>query len=435
MANKIQAEDLVRIVGLLDQVSILAKNRSIYGEDHNRTRKDLARVAHVSSEIRSMLRKIRRRLYLICRNERFYLENLPLPRGAFEKFFLEQLQTRRVSGIEIMLDTDISELEHLSGLFSDTADDYRSRFRWLSAEKVYYLEHRPSIDDGSGGIYDSPLFSIPELRIQEEHYLMALRELSDFMERCEDTMPEELGSIGNVTQKLVDQLLESPDGLVPLTSVPYYDSFTYYHSLNVCVLSLTAARQVVTSPVILERIAQAALLHDLGKSRVPRDILYKPGRLTDAEAQVVRDHPVSGAAILQSMPKVDPLNATVAFGHHIKDGGSGYPRVSSSYRIDPVTRLVEIVDIFEALTANRPYKTPMTAKQAFEILYSAPDLVTFRPYVDLLFHAIGNNQIVGDLECDDSEFIEAVTNDEHVPSFDEELEANDEQPQLSMEEG
>ncbi|MCA8959084.1 MAG: HD domain-containing protein [Planctomycetes bacterium] len=389
MARSIQSQDLHEVAALLEQAAILVKNRSIYGEEHTRTHKSLVKVGHAVGQLQESLRRVRRRVFIINRNERFYLENMPLPKGPYEHFFNEQLKQRSASGLEISLEGEVHGFEHAAALFADASEQRFSRFRWLSPEKVYYLENRISAGDEGGGIFDSPLFSIPELRIQEEHYLAALRQLEVFMEHCEEATPEEFASIEGVTRRLVDQLLEAPDGVVPLTTVPYYDSFTYYHSLNVCVLTLAAARRVITSAPILERIAQAALLHDVGKSRVPKEILYKPGRLNDSEAKVIRDHPVLGAAILQKLPVVDPLNVSVAFGHHIKDGGAGYPRVSPGYRLDPVTRLVEVVDIFEALTANRPYKTAMTARQAFEILYGSSDLLSFRPYIDLLYHAIG----------------------------------------------
>ncbi|MEM7233103.1 MAG: HD domain-containing phosphohydrolase [Planctomycetota bacterium] len=409
MARSLNTEDVRAVTDLLEQSSILAKNRAIYGHDHARTRKSFARVCHSLSEIRSRLRRVRRRLYVIRRQERYYMENVPLPHGMYEGFLNERLDNEDAGGLEIILDSDITEFEHVAALFADAEESRFSRFGWLSREKVFYLENRGNMDDGSAGIYDSAIFSIPELRIQEEHYLGALHELELFMDRCDDATPEELDQISGATNRLVDQLLSAPEGVVPLTTAPYHDSFTYYHSLNVCVLTLAAARKVVTQVDVLERIAQAALLHDLGKSKVPKEILYKPGRLTDSEAKVVRDHPVVGAALLQKMPTVDPLSVSVAFGHHIKDGGEGYPRVNSSFRLDPVTQLVEVVDIFEALTANRPYKKSMTARQAFEILYGAPDLLSFRPYVDLLFYAVGDQPVVSesllDDEQDDSEIV------------------------------
>ena len=132
---------------------------------------------------------------------------------------------------------------------------------------------------------------------------------------------------------------------------------------------------------------------DVSKASVPLDILYKAGRLDDSELDIIMAHPVDGARILQRFPQVDPLAVCVAFGHHIKDNGTGYPQVPSTFRIGSVTALLEVADIFEALTSLRPYKRPLTARQAFEVLYSMPNMATRRPYIDLLLNAVGLHPI------------------------------------------
>ncbi|HET9012890.1 MAG TPA: HD domain-containing phosphohydrolase [Gemmatimonadaceae bacterium] len=144
--------------------------------------------------------------------------------------------------------------------------------------------------------------------------------------------------------------------LLPLLTLKEFDQYTTTHALNVSVLSMGLAEYMGLSPREVRAYGVAGMLHDLGKVRVPKDILTKPGKLTPEEWSLMRSHTVEGARlILQSDQNLD-VAALVAFEHHIMINGGGYP--DRHYRCDchKASRLVHVCDVYDALRTKRPYR-------------------------------------------------------------------------------
>ena len=144
--------------------------------------------------------------------------------------------------------------------------------------------------------------------------------------------------------------------LLPLLTLKEFDQYTTTHALNVSVLSMGLAEFMGLSPREVRAYGVAGMLHDLGKVRVPKDILTKPGKLTPEEWALMRSHTVEGARlILQSDENLD-VAALVAFEHHIMINGGGYP--DRHYRCDchKASTLVHVCDVYDALRTKRPYR-------------------------------------------------------------------------------
>jgi HD-GYP domain-containing protein (c-di-GMP phosphodiesterase class II) len=144
--------------------------------------------------------------------------------------------------------------------------------------------------------------------------------------------------------------------LLPLLTLKEFDQYTTTHALNVSVLSMGLAEFMGLSPREVRSYGVAGMLHDLGKVRVPKDILTKPGKLTPEEWALMRSHTVEGARlILQSDQNLD-VAALVAFEHHIMINGGGYP--DRHYRCDchRASALVHVCDVYDALRTKRPYR-------------------------------------------------------------------------------
>lgn len=165
--------------------------------------------------------------------------------------------------------------------------------------------------------------------------------------------------------------------------------FTYHHSINVCLLATAAASRVIADKEFLRRVSLAALLHDVGKNEVPAEIIYKNGNLTPSEDEVLKEHSRRGAEILLSTPSIDPLCVSVAFSHHMHEGPGSYPQTRNEYECDWISRLISVVDIYEALTAIRPYKMGLAPKTAFKIMLSMPGLKDRRKFIKLLYDCVG----------------------------------------------
>ena len=147
-----------------------------------------------------------------------------------------------------------------------------------------------------------------------------------------------------------------------------YDNVTYQHCMLVTGLAAEFARSLGLSAKDQERLTRGALLHDLGKAKIPLPILNKPGRLTDEELVVMRTHPGIGYDLLLGQGSYEPEILDVVRHHHEFLDGSGYPDGLSGAQIGDLVRLITICDIYAALIERRPYKQPMPASRAFEIL-------------------------------------------------------------------
>jgi putative nucleotidyltransferase with HDIG domain len=147
-----------------------------------------------------------------------------------------------------------------------------------------------------------------------------------------------------------------------------YDDATYQHCLLVTGLAAAFARSLQCSQIDQEQLTRGALLHDIGKARIPLAILNKPGALTSEELAVMRTHPVVGHDLLRQQGDYEPELLEVVLRHHELLDGSGYPDAHGGAQIPDLVRLVTICDIYAALIEHRPYRAPMTAAQAFKIL-------------------------------------------------------------------
>ncbi len=171
----------------------------------------------------------------------------------------------------------------------------------------------------------------------------------------------------------VDGVLENSNAMMLLTQLKNQDEYTSQHSLNVCILSILLARYLKYSEKELHNVGLCGLLHDMGKMKVPLEILNKPGKLTDEEAVIMRSHTTQGRDILISARDVYPGTIDVAYTHHEKLDGSGYPRGLDGAGISVYARLVSIVDTYDAITSDRVYAKGRLHLQAINILTQCRD--------------------------------------------------------------
>jgi putative nucleotidyltransferase with HDIG domain len=163
---------------------------------------------------------------------------------------------------------------------------------------------------------------------------------------------------------------DEPSMLLSLAMQDDVDKFTVGHSVRVALLALQVARSIGASREQLVHVGEAALMHDIGKSKVPQEILFKRGRLNKDEWQWMAQHPRLGAQILiEQHESVDPRTIGAAFCHHMGPNGSGYPEPLLPTPPSATSRLIRVCDVFEALTAVRPYKIALTPIEAFAIMF------------------------------------------------------------------
>ena len=144
--------------------------------------------------------------------------------------------------------------------------------------------------------------------------------------------------------------------ILPLLQLKEFDQYTTTHSMNVAVLSMALAEFLGLAGADVRAFGIAGLLHDIGKIKIPLDVLTKPGRLTDEERALMNEHPVTGARILLDVEADLDLAVVVAYEHHIMINGGGYPVLHYTRDCHQASKLVHVCDVYDALRTRRPYR-------------------------------------------------------------------------------
>jgi HD-GYP domain-containing protein (c-di-GMP phosphodiesterase class II) len=200
--------------------------------------------------------------------------------------------------------------------------------------------------------------------------------------------------VKRVVQEMIESLDANPGYLLNLASLKNYDEYTFNHSVNVSVMAIALGRHVGLSRRQLYAIGQAGMLHDLGKLCIPKEILNKPGRLSPEEREIVNAHPVDGFISIATQLGVSSDSIPVAlasYEHHVNEDGSGYPAAASARPKGLLSRIVSIVDRYDAMTSARVYRghsipPPRTLAIMYHRQRGHHDRLLLRYFMNLVGH-------------------------------------------------
>ena len=213
------------------------------------------------------------------------------------------------------------------------------------------------------------------VRVADEHavarqtYKHAKHTTADILEQARLGNVLDTKVARNVVNGCVESILRNPNALMWMAKIKHADDYTLEHCLNVCVLAISFGRHLRMDDEKLERLGMCGLMHDVGKMQVPDAILNKPGRLTDDEFAEMRCHTIRGRDLL--LKEKDALSYTVdaAYNHHERMDGKGYPRGLLAHEISDYSRIVAIVDAFDAMTSERCYSKAKSTLDALKEIY------------------------------------------------------------------
>lgn len=171
-------------------------------------------------------------------------------------------------------------------------------------------------------------------------------------------------ALAGASEVITESILRNMDAMVSLTRIKAHDAYTAIHCMNVCTLVVAMANGQGLNRSILNMITTAALLHDVGKTRVPLEILNKPGRFEPHELQEMRKHATYSGDIMREEGGFPDEAIAIATQHHEMMNGSGYPLGLKGDEIHPYARMTAVADVYDALTAKRVYKPGMPMYQA-----------------------------------------------------------------------
>ncbi|WP_028548125.1 HD-GYP domain-containing protein [Paenibacillus sp. UNC451MF] len=190
-------------------------------------------------------------------------------------------------------------------------------------------------------------------------------------------------TFGNVMKMIIDDLSSHEGAMIMLTNINVMDDYLFQHSLNVCIYTTLLGMAHGYNREDLTTLGLGALLHDIGKTQIPLELLRKNGKLTDNEFTQVKKHAEYGYQLLKDEPNIPLITAHCAFQHHERLDGSGYPRGIEGSDIHDYARWIGLVDSYDAMTTHRVYRKALLPHQAMEILYAGTDTLYEKKKIEL----------------------------------------------------
>lgn len=189
----------------------------------------------------------------------------------------------------------------------------------------------------------------------------------------------------NITHSLMHAISENDAVAMNIDALKISDEYTFKHSVDVATMAMIIARKRGMSEKDIYQIGVAGLLHDVGKSQIPNEILNKAGKLTEEEFTVMKNHTLFGYNILKEKSAIPVEIVAGVLQHHEKINGRGYPLKLSGQKISPYARVLSVADIYDALVTERPYKKGFSAHDALEMIMAMTeelDVDCMRAFID-----------------------------------------------------
>jgi len=285
----------------------------------------------------------------------FYLDRHLLPNASLEyRDVYRLLHGHGLDSVTIYAGATTGDLAELAEFLASEGSD-------LPAEGTVLLNDRP--------FNRSDLIKQASMSEIRHSYAASL----DFLHGVAESMTLDDGAdISDVVwtvEQLLEKVLLQPGASLLLSTLKTHDEYTFYHSINTCLLALTVGQTIGLENEQLIELGVGSLLHDLGKIRVPVEIIQYPGRLDDEMWTQIKRHPHEGAqAILAGSGAGQEIAALVALEHHARYDLGGYPHVARREKLHLYSRITAICDVYDALTTRRAYKRALPPAKALELI-------------------------------------------------------------------
>ena len=197
----------------------------------------------------------------------------------------------------------------------------------------------------------------------------AKQTVKTLMEEMRMGKPVELEKADHVVGEMVDSIFRNENALMSLGRIKKTDEYTFYHSVGVSVLMIAFAKHMGIDVALIKKIGTGGLLHDIGKMKIPLEILNKPGKLTDDEFTQIKKHAEYSREILEKSPDIDEISICIAAQHHERYDGSGYAHGLKGDEINKYGQMAAIVDVYDAITSDRCYHNGIPPSEALRKLY------------------------------------------------------------------
>jgi putative nucleotidyltransferase with HDIG domain len=269
----------------------------------------------------------------------------PIPRAA--ETMGELMRRLKQSGIErivIQRGVDVDQIERLVASVASGETGKDGALGRLTHVRVGRIEVEEKIE----GVGDIAAF--------KKLYAEASGVASVLLESAAVEGKPDADAARSLVDSLAQAVAQNRTALLALTALKNYDNYTFTHMVNVSILTMGQARGLGIEGGLLREFGLAALMHDIGKVKTPSEVLNKPGKLTDEEFEILKRHTVDGAEILKNTPEIPALGPIVAFEHHLRSDGTGYPVGTVRPQLNLATTLCGIADVYDAMRSQRVYQ-------------------------------------------------------------------------------
>jgi HD-GYP domain-containing protein (c-di-GMP phosphodiesterase class II) len=286
----------------------------------------------------------------------------PLEDSMYVSRFAQLLKARGIGNIRVARDI---KLEEMMGFVVNLAGKGSGQGARSSANlRVGTVEVR----QGQSGARDTTVDKIREGLALPDVSDQEITKLMEIYEEVRKHKKLRVMGIHEIVAGLVETLKREAIPFIAIAPLRSMDEYTFTHSINVCVLTLSQAMSLRVEEQLLHDIGIAAMLHDIGKLFVPVEVINKPGALDDAEWSLIKQHPVKGAQYLLDSPGIPRLAVVLAFEHHMKFNHGGYPKVPEGWQQNFCSHMTTISDFFDAMHTKRSYRKSLAREEIASIM-------------------------------------------------------------------
>ncbi|MSN25017.1 MAG: HD domain-containing protein [Geobacter sp.] len=330
-----------------------AKAMTLYSPEHRMT------AAHASRALENLNQILasQETLKIIRLGAELFVGGIPIEKSPLADRLNQQMSRYGIGHISIGRGADSADILLLMQIVANKVEQKLQPTLHLLFGTIDLDDTRIRPDDDSQAI---PTYSaIP-------NELMS--QLSDDFESCSSREHFDLRGVMALVAGFITSFRRESNPLLALVPLREMDEYTFTHSLDVCILNIAQGMSLGYEGQILHDIGIAAMLHDVGKQFVPKDVLNKPGELTEEDWQTMRMHTVNGANYLLNTPGMPRIAVMSAFEHHMKYDMSGYPKVPPGWQINLCSQITMVSDCFDALRTRRVYKDAMDFEKVAGIM-------------------------------------------------------------------
>ena len=291
-----------------------------------------------------------------------------------------------IEAIDILNDLDINGIEIVSGLTMEELD----LFFALSS---YCLKSNKNIENARD------LKKLRHLRIitllEEDEkpraiYNAAMQAVDQVFKDVKGGRVPSTEGLRKISKNMVQSVLRQKHALFALAQIKDYDNYTFNHSVNVGIISLSVGHACNIDPQQLHLLAFGGMLHDIGKLKIPSKVLNKPGKLTEAEYNLIKKHPVSGKELVSKIAGIQQEVVDMVHYHHLHyNRAGGYPNRPGK-NLSPVVEMVTIADTYDAITTHRVYKRSMPPREGIRQMKTVRGNILNPDFLDYFIHHLGD---------------------------------------------